>query len=169
MTTSLFEGLDPDRLQRVLAFFDQVLSYDPYDLIMLEGETGTSLLLIEKGNALIKVGGKEVGALETGDCVGEVGFVTGRPRTASVFAGSGGCSARLIQPDDFDRFGLFDPSAALCIAQNVNRLLAAKLTRANQSFRELLGELEDAERERSELREARAQSFFQRLLGGLGT
>ncbi len=169
MTTSLFHGLDEDRLKRVLAFFDQVLSYDPYDLIMLEGETGSSLLVIEKGNALVKVGGKEVGTLESGDCVGEVGFVTGRPRTASVYAGPTGCSARLLAPDDFERFGLFDPSAALVIAQNINRLLAAKLTRANQSFREVLGDLADAERERSELRESRAQSFFQRVFGSLGT
>jgi len=62
----------------------------PGQMIVEEGDSGDSIFVIKSGNATVvaHILGKEIelAALSAGDVFGEVAFLTGRPRTASVIA-----------------------------------------------------------------------------------
>lgn len=62
--------------------------FQPGQGIIEEGDTGDSIYFIRSGSALVTahILGRlvELAVLESGDIFGEVGFLTGRPRTASV-------------------------------------------------------------------------------------
>jgi len=64
--------------------------YDEGSYIIEEGDTGDSMFIIKSGRAKViaHILGKEIelAVLEKGDVFGEVAFLTGRPRTASVIA-----------------------------------------------------------------------------------
>jgi len=64
--------------------------YDEGSYIIEEGDTGDSMFVIKSGRAKViaHILGKEIelAVLEKGDVFGEVAFLTGRPRTASVIA-----------------------------------------------------------------------------------
>jgi cAMP-dependent protein kinase regulator len=88
--SSLFASFKRDALIEVLSS-TEVRSYDSGDIIVTEGEAGSSLFLIVSG--MVKVFTKtEDGAnlllaeLGLGDFFGEVSLLTGRPRTATITA-----------------------------------------------------------------------------------
>jgi cAMP-dependent protein kinase regulator len=88
--SSLFASFKREALIEVLAS-TEVRSYDSGDIIVTEGEAGSSLFLIVSG--MVKVFTKtEDGAnlllaeLGLGDFFGEVSLLTGRPRTATITA-----------------------------------------------------------------------------------
>ena len=88
--SSLFASFNREALVEVLAS-TEVRSYDAGDIIVTEGEAGSSLFLIVSG--IVKVFTKtEDGAnlllaeLGLGDFFGEVSLLTGRPRTATITA-----------------------------------------------------------------------------------
>ncbi|KAF0144359.1 MAG: cyclic nucleotide-binding domain-containing protein [Nitrospirae bacterium] len=64
--------------------------FSPGQRIIEEGDSGDSIFLIKSGNASVvtHILGKEIelATLSVGDVFGEVAFLTGRPRTASVIA-----------------------------------------------------------------------------------
>ncbi len=68
----------------------KVLAMGPGDVIMKQGDTEKSLYLVTKGklNVFINENGrpKKVGEIKPGELVGEMAFVTGEPRTATVIA-----------------------------------------------------------------------------------
>ncbi len=65
-------------------------SFLPGQMIVEEGDSGDSIFVIKSGNAKVvaHILGKEIelATLSAGDVFGEVAFLTGRPRTASVIA-----------------------------------------------------------------------------------
>lgn len=88
--SSLFASFRREALIEVLSS-TEVRSYDAGDIIVTEGEPGSSLFLIVSG--MVKVFTKtEDGAnlllaeLGLGDFFGEVSLLTGRPRTATITA-----------------------------------------------------------------------------------
>jgi cAMP-dependent protein kinase regulator len=86
---SLFESLSPDEIIQLLeASVPQRLSTN--ELIIREGDTGDSIYLIQSGKAKVvtRILGEEIelAVLSAGDVFGEVAFLTGRSRTASVVA-----------------------------------------------------------------------------------
>ena len=59
------------------------------DVLLKEGETGTEIILPEKGVLDIFIQGKKVNSFEVAasqDFIGEVGAILGTPRTATVVA-----------------------------------------------------------------------------------
>lgn len=68
----------------------KTLLMGPGDVIMKEGDTEKSLYLVSKGklNVFISEKGrpKKVGEIMPGELVGEMAFVTGEARTATVIA-----------------------------------------------------------------------------------
>ncbi len=68
----------------------KILAMGPGDVIMKQGEDDKSLYLVTKGklNVFISENGrpKKVGEVKAGELVGEMAFVTGEPRTATVIA-----------------------------------------------------------------------------------
>lgn len=164
----LFVNLSPVQLEQAASFFTRKADYNRYELFIKEGATDSMLYLIERGSAIIKVGGKEVGGLNVGDIIGEVGFIASGKRTANVFAGQDGVSLTVITPQLFRQFGAKAPEAALIISQNINFLLASKLQRTNQILREMATQIQEYEKQRSR-DEKQGQSVFKRIFGSFGT
>ena len=80
----------PEAEARELVFRIKSQLFSPGQRIIEEGDSGDSIFLIKSGNAdvVTHILGKEIelATLSVGDVFGEVAFLTGRPRTASVIA-----------------------------------------------------------------------------------
>ncbi|HEY5595159.1 MAG TPA: cyclic nucleotide-binding domain-containing protein [Nitrospiria bacterium] len=83
----LFSSLTPDEFSEVVERMMH-FQYPSGYRIVKEGDTGDSVYLISQGavSVMTKVGNREIplSELRDNDFFGEVGFLTGRPRTASV-------------------------------------------------------------------------------------
>lgn len=86
---SLFESLPPDEMIQLIGRATP-RHYTRNEAVIKEGDSGNSVYLIRSGNAKVIthiLGQKiELAVLSPGDVFGEVAFLTGRPRTASVSA-----------------------------------------------------------------------------------
>ena len=97
-------------------------------VICQEGERGDSVLVLQRGSADVRVASKterrtvDVRQLRAGDLVGEVGALTGLPRSATVVASSD-TDALEITREDFDRLLADHPR----LEANLTRLLGARL------------------------------------------
>jgi tetratricopeptide (TPR) repeat protein len=86
---SLFESLPPDEMIHLIGR-STPQQYSRNEAVIKEGDSGNSIYLIQSGNARVitHILGQEIelAVLSPGDVFGEVAFLTGRPRTASVVA-----------------------------------------------------------------------------------
>ncbi len=86
---ALFSGMSAGDYRKALEGFT-TMSFRDGEKVVEEGDSGDSLYLIESGRARVTshLLGREVelAVLGEGDVFGEVSFLTGRPRTASVIA-----------------------------------------------------------------------------------
>jgi serine/threonine protein kinase len=60
--------------------------YQPGNEIVAEGEIDNSFFVVVAGEVDVRKGGNSVDSLRAGDCFGEMGFIAGRKRTASIVA-----------------------------------------------------------------------------------
>jgi len=87
----LFSSFSPEELEAVIAGLE-LLSFEPGDVIVLEGDPGDSLFVVTTG--VVKAFLREPGpapprlarTLGEGEFFGEVSILSGRPRTATVTA-----------------------------------------------------------------------------------
>jgi hypothetical protein len=89
---ALFSAFSQEELVEVIHGL-QLLSFEPGDIIITEGEPGSSLFVLTSGEAKAFVRnpvGKhvQVRVLHEGDFFGEISILTGKPRTATVTAGT---------------------------------------------------------------------------------
>jgi len=86
---SLFASLPEDEIKHLIDRVEPQL-FSPGQMILEEGDSGDSIFFIKSGHARVvsHIIGKELelATLSAGDVFGEVAFLTGRPRTASVLA-----------------------------------------------------------------------------------
>ena len=86
---SLFASLPEDEIKHLIDRVEPQL-FSPGQMILEEGDSGDSIFFIKSGHARVvsHILGKELelATLSAGDVFGEVAFLTGRPRTASVIA-----------------------------------------------------------------------------------
>lgn len=61
-------------------------SYSPGDLIISEGDESGTFFVIALGQGSVTKGGTRIGTIEKGDCFGEMGYLSGQLRSASVTA-----------------------------------------------------------------------------------
>ena len=69
--------------------------------VVREGDPGEDLYMLFKGEAVVVRGGKTVASLSPGDFFGEVSFLVGIPRTATVRAGKD-CQVFRMRGSDFN-------------------------------------------------------------------
>jgi predicted acylesterase/phospholipase RssA/CRP-like cAMP-binding protein len=89
MASPLFDGLDAAALEAIAGQM-RPRAFAAHEVICREGEPGTSLFIIRGGLARVEVarpgGTAQVALLRRGDSIGEMAFLTGEPRTATVTA-----------------------------------------------------------------------------------
>jgi HEAT repeat protein len=86
----LFEGLDPEDLQRIAATSEE-RAYAVGDVLMREGEIGEELVVLVTGSVRIvratpDGGEREIRRYEAGEHIGELAVLRERPRAATVVA-----------------------------------------------------------------------------------
>jgi small-conductance mechanosensitive channel/CRP-like cAMP-binding protein len=84
----LFRELPAEAIDS-LAGGSRMCRFAPGEAVVRTGETSTALLVMATGEAVVELGGREIGALRAGDFFGEAAFLSGEPRTASVRATGG--------------------------------------------------------------------------------
>jgi cAMP-dependent protein kinase regulator len=92
VASPLFEEFTQDELVEVIHGL-QLVTFAPGDIIITEGEPGSSLFVLTSGSAKAFVrsqAGKNtmVRELHEGDFFGEISILSGKPRTATVTAGT---------------------------------------------------------------------------------
>jgi hypothetical protein len=87
----LFSGFSHDELVAVMEGM-RLLSFQPGDIILTEGDAGDSLFVMTEGVAKAFVrntdgtGQRQVRTMQDGDFFGEISILSGKPRTATVTA-----------------------------------------------------------------------------------
>jgi cAMP-dependent protein kinase regulator len=110
--SALFASFREEALEEVLTV-TSLRSYQEGDIIVTEGEPGSSLFLIASGEVKVFTRGERgehvpLAELCSGDFFGEVSLLTGRPRTATITAKSQVIAIELDK-DDVDRIASEHP------------------------------------------------------------
>lgn len=96
--------------------------------VIAAGAVDRSLLIVVDGHFDI-VRGRHADRVGPGDIVGELAFVDGLPRSASVRT-AGPAKALRVRPDDVQRLAKDEPEFALKFVWEVARILANRLRKA---------------------------------------
>jgi Cyclic nucleotide-binding domain len=133
LASSLFAGCSRARLLAVVRDL-RVCRFSAGDVILTEGEAGTSLFLIAQGSVKVFVRSPhgrsfEVGRLQENEFFGEVSVISGRPRTASIVA-SAACELLEIRRETLESLlaGRRDAHSLLeeaCVARATSPAAAA--------------------------------------------
>jgi CRP-like cAMP-binding protein len=123
----LFSGIEPARL-KLLAYTSDVVTYQPGQVLMRQGDIGDAAYVIINGDAEVTVatsgGNIPVAQLHDGDFLGEIAILCDTPRTATITA-KGEVKALRIRKEPFFQLLRQFPE----IAVEMTRLLAERLTR----------------------------------------
>lgn len=124
----LFRDIDPAVVHELVAELP-VRHFGPGDYLCREGEPGSSMFLIDRGLAEVRVGdGVSVGRLRRGDVIGEMSLLTGERRTASVVA---------VVPTDALELDQATYAATLSrhpeLLTNLSRILSRRLAQTTQA------------------------------------
>lgn len=85
--SALFAGLPEDALGR-LATTARWQAFAPGEAVVREGEASIALYVVARGEAVVVHGGQEVAKVGEGEVFGEMAFLSGAPRAATVRAGT---------------------------------------------------------------------------------
>ena len=133
-TAGLLRGLAPADAQEVLSLMKRQ-RFDDGETVFESGDTGRDLILVLSGSANVLVrtaSGQELrlAAVRPGTLLGEVGFLDGAPRSATVRSRGALEIARLARAD-FDGLGAARPDLAQRLLSNIAVDLAARLRSTN--------------------------------------
>jgi Pyruvate phosphate dikinase, AMP/ATP-binding domain/Cyclic nucleotide-binding domain len=83
----LFENMSPRDVERIASLFKE-RRFTAGETVTKEGAGGAAFFVIESGDAVVTVGGREVATLTEGDYFGEIALIDEGARTATITAGS---------------------------------------------------------------------------------
>ena len=86
-SSQMFGGL-PDSALRLLAGTAHWLEFAPGEPVVREGEASRALFVVARGEGVVEQRGTEIARVGEGEVFGEMAFITGAPRAATVRAGS---------------------------------------------------------------------------------
>ena len=104
-------------------------TYKQGDVIFREGELGSEMYIVRKGNVELRVGERVLDTLEEDELFGEMALVDGQPRSATAVAAT---ECELV-PIDQRRF-LFLVQQTPLFALQLMSLLAFRLRRMDAQF-----------------------------------
>ncbi len=120
----LFVSFDDQALEEILSS-TSLRSYGEGDIIVTEGQLGSSLFLIVSGEVKVFTLGERgehllLAELGPGDFFGEVSLLTGKPRTATITAKTQ-VAAIELQKADVDRISIANPSVPKVLSEFYER------------------------------------------------
>ena len=83
--SSIFGEIPVEKLA-AMADSSRILRFAPGEAVVTAGEESTAIYLVKTGNATIELNQREVARMQPGDVFGEIAFLTGSIRTATVRA-----------------------------------------------------------------------------------
>ena len=83
----LFGGL-PESALKLLAGTARWQEFAPGEAVVREGDASRALFVVARGEAVVERGGKDIARVGEGEVFGEMAFLSGESRTATVRAGS---------------------------------------------------------------------------------
>jgi len=125
----LFEGLDPEDLQRIAMHSVEHL-YPAGEALVREGDIGDSIIVIVEGTVLVEKAepdGSErpIRTYEQGDHIGELAVLREAPRAATVIAQDGGVRGLVIEGESLRAILRERPDAAMAmlatLAERISR------------------------------------------------
>jgi CRP-like cAMP-binding protein len=79
----LFSAFNGKKLKRLAQLADEV-DVPPAKVLMRQGDIGTDMMVIVRGQVAVERDGQRLNTLGAGDFFGEIALVDGGPRTATV-------------------------------------------------------------------------------------
>lgn len=124
-TLGFFEGFAEEEVANLL-HIGTWLTHKDEEAIICEEDTGNAFYVITSGEATTRVGGKTVGRLTRGDCFGEISFLLGRKRSATISAVNE-CSLLKLNPEKIE---ILAPETQIKLYRLFAKTLAGYLLRA---------------------------------------
>lgn len=103
-----------------------IKNYNVGDILIREGEPPDFIFEMIEGRAVVTIKGAEVGVINEREIFGEIGFLTGSLRIATVTATSP-CIVQLIEGQQLEKIAKHQPAMVYALSKN----LAKRLTEAN--------------------------------------
>jgi CheY-like chemotaxis protein len=146
----IFEGLAPFQVKRILGLCKH-RSYKPREIICRSGTPSDAMYILISGELIIvSPQGARVATILPVTTVGEMGVLTGQPRSATVEV-SKSSAVLIIQKAQFDRFMNDDLHIQAKVFQNIVEVLSYKLGNDNVRMRDFKLEIENYEERVSQL------------------
>ncbi len=130
-SVDLFRELPP-KVLKTIAAAGRVVKHDPGHEVTSGDSRGAAYHLITEGTAEVLVRGVERPGLKRGDGFGEISLIDGRPRSATVRAGSDGMSTFALASWDF--LPILDENPS--VSRTMLKVLCARIRAAEASAAE---------------------------------
>lgn len=126
----IFDGLSADQARKILNICE-AREYPAQQFLCKKDAPSTAMYILLSGVLEIRLEDDvQVGSVAPGECVGEMGVLTGDPRSASVVAGEDSM-ALVIRKADLRELVTRSPDVGLVILSNVIEILSRKLRESN--------------------------------------
>jgi len=125
----LFEMLSPAEID-ALAEVCTPVTFAEGDVVFEEGEVGTSLYVLERGEVDVLVGGRAIARLAAPSFFGEMALVDREDRSATVRARSA-CEALQLTAESFTAFRRRSRDGFTLVVINIARVLSGRLREAD--------------------------------------
>ncbi len=147
----IFKGLSPTEVARLLKVCASQ-TYQPSEIIYQVGDPSQEMFILLQGR-LKAVGktGTTLGEIQPGTCCGEMGVLTGLPRSATVVATQKSVGFS-VSKQNLNGVLKTDQGMHIKILQNVITLLSQRLGQADASIETYAGKLRGAEDEHGMLK-----------------
>ena len=126
----VFHGLSAEQARKILSICE-ACQYRAQELLCKQDTPSTEMFVLLAGALEIRLGeGAPVGSVQPGECVGEMGVLTGHPRSATV-AAKEDSMVFIIRKSDLKRLITRSPDVGVVVLSNVVEMLSRRLRESN--------------------------------------